>query len=120
VNLLDQVRAVIRKKHYSNRTEQACAMWIERFILFHGKCHPKDMGARKISQYISHLATDQRDGKGMKDRSPPEQGYYEANQENRDAAYLFPLQIGELNMPVISAAIRSIQFFWFESTICNT
>jgi len=60
VKLLDQVRAVIRKKHYSNRTEQAYVTWIERFILFHRKRHPKDMGAREILQTISHLATDQK------------------------------------------------------------
>ena len=60
MNLLDQVRAVIRKKHYSNRTEQAYVTWIKRFILFHGKRHPKDMGEKEISQYISHLATDRK------------------------------------------------------------
>jgi integron integrase len=57
MRLLDQVREVIRKKHYSIRTEQAYVQWIRRFILFHGKRHPKDMGEREISQYISDLAT---------------------------------------------------------------
>jgi len=57
MRLLDQVREVIRKKHYSIRTEQAYVQWIRRFILFHGKRHPKDMGEKEISQYISHLAT---------------------------------------------------------------
>jgi glucan phosphorylase len=57
MKLLDQVRAVIRKKHYSIRTEQAYVAWAKRFILFHGKRHPKDMGEEEISQYISHLAT---------------------------------------------------------------
>ena len=56
MRLLDQVRQVIRKKHYSIRTEQAYADWIKRFILFHGKKHPKDMGEAEISQYISYLA----------------------------------------------------------------
>lgn len=57
MRLLDQVREVIRKKHYSIRTEQAYVQWIRRFILFHDKRHPKDMGEKEISQYISHLAT---------------------------------------------------------------
>ena len=56
MRLLDQVRHVIRKKHYSIRTEQAYTDWIKRFILFHGKRHPKDMGEKEISQYISYLA----------------------------------------------------------------
>jgi len=56
MRLLDQVRHVIRKKHYSIRTEQAYTDWIKRFILFHGKKHPKDMGETEISQYISFLA----------------------------------------------------------------
>ena len=56
MKLLDQVRHVIRKKHYSIRTEQAYTNWIKKFILFNGKRHPKDMGEKEISQYISYLA----------------------------------------------------------------
>ena len=44
MKLLDQVRDVIRKKHYSIRTEQAYINWIRQYILFQGKRHPKDMG----------------------------------------------------------------------------
>ena len=60
MRLLDHAREVIRKKHYSIRTEQAYVQWIRRFILFHGKRHPKHMGEKEISQYISHLATHSR------------------------------------------------------------
>ena len=56
MKLLDQVRHVIRKKHYSIRTEQAYTNWIKKFILFNNKRHPKDMGEKEISQYISYLA----------------------------------------------------------------
>jgi hypothetical protein len=42
--LLDEVRDVIRRKHYGIRTEQAYIDWIRRFILFHGKRHPAEMG----------------------------------------------------------------------------
>ena len=55
MKLLDQVRDVIRNKHYSIRTEQAYVDWIRRYILFHKKCHPKEMGEKEISQFISHL-----------------------------------------------------------------
>ena len=46
--LLDQVRYAIRAKHYSLRTEEAYVQWIRRFILFHNKCHPKDMGVEEV------------------------------------------------------------------------
>ena len=58
MKLLEQVRDVIRKRHYSIRTEQAYVEWIRRFIMFHKEQHPKDMGEKEISQFISHLATD--------------------------------------------------------------
>ncbi|MGZ8246636.1 integron integrase [Methylomagnum sp.] len=56
--LLDQVRAKLRLKHYSLRTERAYTDWIKRYILFHGKRHPKDMGAAEIQAFLSHLATE--------------------------------------------------------------
>jgi len=56
--LLDQVVAKIRFKHYSRRTEQSYSHWIKRYILFHGKRHPKEMGAPEIEVFLSALATD--------------------------------------------------------------
>ena len=52
--LLDQVRDLIRLKHYSIRTEQAYLGWIKRYILFHGKRHPKDMGADEVTRFLTH------------------------------------------------------------------
>lgn len=57
-SLLEQVRHQIRVRHYSIRTEDAYLMTIKRFILFHGKRHPRQMGAEEIKQYLSHLATE--------------------------------------------------------------
>ena len=54
--LLDQVRHVIRRLHYSIRTEQAYVDWIRRFILFHGKRHPVEMGALEVEAFLTHLA----------------------------------------------------------------
>src|SRR5215467_6210113 len=48
--LLDRVRWHLRVKHYSIRTEQAYVEWIRRFILFHSKRHPNEMGEREITQ----------------------------------------------------------------------
>ena len=58
--LLEQVRRALRLKHYSIRTEAAYVQCIKRFIIFHGKRHPAQMGADEIRQYLSHLATDCR------------------------------------------------------------
>ena len=56
--LLDQVRDSIRNKHYSSRTEKTYIDWIKRFILYHEKRHPKDMGASEIREFITYLATE--------------------------------------------------------------
>ncbi|MDQ3820426.1 MAG: integron integrase [Acidobacteriota bacterium] len=57
-SLLDQVRSAIRLRHYSIRTEEAYLNVIRRFIIYHKKRHPKEMGVDEIRQYLSHLATD--------------------------------------------------------------
>lgn len=58
--LLDQVREAIRLRHYSIRTEQAYTDWIKRFILFHGKRHPREMGAAEVERFLTHLAVEGR------------------------------------------------------------
>lgn len=55
--LLDQVREVLRMKHYSLRTEQAYVGWIKRYILFHNKRHPEDMSEAEIRAFVSDLAS---------------------------------------------------------------
>jgi len=54
--LLDQVRDKLRVKHYSIRTEQSYIGWIKRYIYFHDKRHPKDLGASDIEAFLTHLA----------------------------------------------------------------
>jgi integron integrase len=56
--LLDRLRAEIRLRHYSLRTEQSYVDWVRRFILFHRKRHPAEMGAAEIRDFLSHLAVD--------------------------------------------------------------
>jgi integron integrase len=56
--LLDQVRARVRTRHYSRRTEQAYVAWIRKFILFHRCQHPRDLDARDVSAFLTHLATE--------------------------------------------------------------
>src|SRR5206468_1978487 len=56
--LLDRVRWHLRVKHYSIRTEQAYADWIRRYILFHRKRHPNEMGEKEIAEFLTHLAVE--------------------------------------------------------------
>lgn len=56
--LLDQVREKLRLKHYSIRTEKQYVQWVRRFILFHGKRHPRDMGAPEVEAFLTHLSVE--------------------------------------------------------------
>jgi len=58
VKLLDRMRAVLRTRHYSIRTEDTYVQWVKRFILFHGKKHPSEMGSNEINEYLTHLAVE--------------------------------------------------------------
>jgi integron integrase len=58
--LLDRVREAIRARHYSRRTEKAYVGWIKRYIFFHAKRHPADMGGAEITRFLTTLAVDGR------------------------------------------------------------
>lgn len=55
---LDTMREKIRIKHYSYKTEKAYVDWAERFIRFHGICHPAEMGRAEVEAFLSHLAVE--------------------------------------------------------------
>jgi len=59
IRLLDRVRAATRTRHYSIRTEDSYCDWTRRFILFHGKRHPSDLGVPEINAFLSHLAVSE-------------------------------------------------------------
>jgi len=56
--ILDRLRREVRMRNYSIRTENSYADWVYRFILFHGRRNPEEMGAREINGFLSYLATD--------------------------------------------------------------
>jgi integrase len=58
--LLDQVSDALRTKHYSYRTQQTYIDWIKRYILFHNKRHPREMGANEIREFIVYLAAERK------------------------------------------------------------
>ena len=58
--LLPQLRSKLRLGHYSQRTEQAYAGWVVRFVRFHGLRHPRDMGEREVTAFLTWLAEERR------------------------------------------------------------
>jgi integron integrase len=58
--LLDQVRQVLRVRHYALRTEECYVQWITRYIRFHEKRHPRDLGSAEVGEFLTHLAVDGR------------------------------------------------------------
>lgn len=58
--LLDQLRDCIRRRHYSLRTEKVYVAWVRRYVLFHDKRHPRDMGPDEVNAFLSHLARRDR------------------------------------------------------------
>src|SRR3954454_20909492 len=53
---LRKVREAIRVRHYSIRTEEAYVQWVKRFIVFHGKRHPSELGEAEVATFLTHLA----------------------------------------------------------------
>ena len=58
--LLDRMRQVMRVKHYSLRTEKSYVYWVRRYIFFHNKRHPQEMGEKEVQSFLTYLAVDQR------------------------------------------------------------
>lgn len=58
--LFDQVRDVLRRRHYSYQTEKSYIQWIKRFVVFHNMRPPRDMGAPEVEAFLTHLAVDQK------------------------------------------------------------
>jgi integron integrase len=58
--LLDRVREAVRTRHYSRRTEKAYVHWVKRYIFFHGKRHPGEMGAPEVTAFLTALAVQSK------------------------------------------------------------
>lgn len=92
--LLDEVRRVLRVKHYSLRTEQVYVGWIRRFILANGKRHPRDMGPAEVEQFLSRLAV---------------QGRVAANTQNQALSALLFLyrEVLQVQLPWLDGVVRA-------------
>ena len=60
LKLFDQIRNVLRRKHYSLRTEKTYISWIKRYILFNNMDHPRRMGKHEIENFLTHLAVERK------------------------------------------------------------
>src|SRR5207247_2762827 len=58
--LLDAVRGQIRARHFSRRTEKAYIGWIKRYVLFHGKRHPRDLRTEHVARFLTWLAVERK------------------------------------------------------------
>src|SRR6476646_6430777 len=92
--LLDRMRDAIRARHYSLRTEEAYVAWARRYILFHNKRHPAEMGEPEINAFLSHLAV--RDG-------------VSASTQNQALASLLFLyrHVLEIDFPTLDGVVRA-------------
>jgi len=91
--LVDQVRAAVRIRHYSIRTEEAYVHWVVRYIRFNGMRHPREMGAREVTAFLSHLAV--------------ERDIAAATQQQALSALLFLYrQVLELDLPWLTDLVR--------------
>lgn len=91
---LDQLRECLRVRHYSYRTEHAYVEWARRFILFHDKRHPRDMGAAEVEAFLSHLAVDR--------------GVSASTQNQAKAGLLFLYQhLLGVNLPWLSEVVQA-------------
>jgi integron integrase len=92
--LLDQAREKLRALHYSHRTEQQYLQWARRFILFHGKRHPRAIGALEVEAFLTDLAVTRK--------------VSAATQNQALAALLFLYQkVLELELPWLKDVVRA-------------
>lgn len=94
--LLDRLRIHLRTRHYSIRTEEAYVDWARRFILFHHKQHPKDMGALEVQAFLSYLAVERRVAASTQ------------NQAKSALLYLYK-QVLEIDLPWLDEVIQAKQ-----------
>jgi hypothetical protein len=94
--LLDRVRDAVRARHYSRRTEKAYVHWIKRYIFFHDKRHPAEMGAAEVTQFLSALAV---------------QGNVAASTQNQALSALLFLyrHVLEVERPWLDSVVRAKQ-----------
>ena len=92
--LLDRVRAALRARHFSRRTEEAYVAWIRRYIFFHAKRHPAEMGAPEVTRFLTSLAVE---------------GHVAASTQNQALSALLFLyrEVLEVGLPWLDGIVRA-------------
>ena len=67
--LLEVAREKMRTRHMAFRTEQVYLRWIRQYITFHGRRHPRELGAAEVEQFLSHLAVQRKVGAGTQNQA---------------------------------------------------
>jgi len=94
--LLERLLLALRARRYSRRTEEAYALWVRRFILFHGKRHPRELGAGEVTAFVTSLAVDRQ--------------VSAATQNQALSAILFLYkQVLEVDLPWLEQVVRAKQ-----------
>jgi len=86
--LLERLREAIRVRHYSIRTERSYVQWVKRFILFHNKRHPAEMGTDEIAAYLSHLAVARKVSASTQNQALNAINFFYRNVLDRDMGML--------------------------------
>lgn len=92
--LLERMRIHLRTRHYSIRTEEAYIDWTRRFVLFHGKRHPGDMGVAEVEAFLSHLAVERNVSASTQ------------NQAKAALLYLYK-QVLEIDLPWLNEVVQA-------------
>lgn len=92
--LLERMRIHLRTRHYSIRTEEAYIDWARRFVLFHGKRHPGDMGVAEVEAFLSHLAVERNVSASTQ------------NQAKAALLYLYK-QVLEIDLPWLNEVVQA-------------
>jgi hypothetical protein len=88
--LLEQVTDALRLRYYAYRTEQQYLHCIRRYLLFHNKCHPADMGAAGIDAFLAHLAVYDHVAPFPKTRPSPPSSFSIVMSSNNPSKHLLP------------------------------
>lgn len=111
--LLDQIRTHLRVNHYSKKTEEAYIGWIKRFILFHNKRHPNEMGKDEIQKFINHLAVEQNVSSSTQNQALQAILYVYKNVLNKEVGWLDDIKHATRikHLPVVFSKRETLKIF---------
>lgn len=112
--LLNKVRTELRTKHYSRSTEKVYTGWIRRFVLFHNKRHPGEMGEEQIKEFIDYLAEKQKVSASTQNQALNSILYLYKNILKRDIKWIENIKYAQrkVHLPVVldKAEIKKILY----------